>query len=189
MNRVFDVQGINGSIIRIVNNNKQIPIIRCTMVNEELHSFDNSPSLSVYGDGYIKNQSIHKKGILQSDGSAPSYASYYHLDDEQLRKNTLSTVVENLFDGTNTKFAIGPLKTEKWHDNGLLHSFDDKPSVIKYRRDGSVYKMIWHYKGLIHRNNTKCPACVIVDKAGNHIIGQFFYDHGNLIKAISTRNK
>jgi len=201
MAQVFSVENPDGSCKETLYNHEGFPILSVTMLHEELHSFNGLPSLTKYEDKCVKHCSLHNKGKLHissvvhsspgatSTPSVPgaSHMSYYIVDPEKYKTHRHVMVTD--YKGINQiKYTIGPKKTEKWHVDDLLHSINDKPAYIRYRFDGSVYKMKWYNKGQVHRENG--PACIIFDKKGYDPIGYLYYENGKLLRVCTpTRER
>ena len=70
-------------------------------------------------------------------------------------------VVVTLLDGT-TKHFNHLYEYSKIYESLTLHSHNDQPSYVAYRRNGTVQYQIWHNNGNCHRDNDK-PAAVFYD--------------------------
>ena len=59
--------------------------------------------------------------------------------------------------------------------DGLLHSIDDNPAFIQYRKNGLIQRVCWYRNGLIHRKDN--PASIKFYKNGHvHIVYWYRYD-------------
>lgn len=167
MPKVIEEKSCDGVVTRLLLDDKDLPLLRCTLVNNELQSVNNLPALIIYVDNHISKVSFYDKGLLDSFGGLHPTLSYYLPKDGEI--NPLRRV-----------------KSAKWYVKDKLHN-RYAYAYVKYRRDRTIYTVKWYHEGLCHRPTEEGPARIIYDKSGKHEIAHFYYTHGCLIKAISLR--
>ena len=92
---------------------------------------------------------------------------------------------------------------ENWEDfeetNQVLHSYDDKPSIIDYYEGGQTCQEQWYQNGKRHRDNNK-PGYIRHNRDGStyhkqwFLGGNFYWNHEYVeimeqIKAMSDTEK
>lgn len=119
-------------------------------------------------------------GMLNREGDKPAFIKrtkiaheigYYKFGELNRDGNKPTRTVVNFDNNGNIKS-----KLTETHQNGFLHSTDDKPSSIE-DSDGIITKK-WHKNGLLHRDNDK-PSFVAYDKKTKKIINSIWHKNGN----------